>query len=268
MRQPGDRQKGFTLIELLVVIAIIAILMGILMPALQRVRTQARGVACQSNLKQWGTIWAMYTDENNGFFPKRSGDSGRWVDLLYRYYHKDPKFRVCPVAKKIAAPDGATDTGLLCGNAETSWGVVAPKGERPTGTWGSYGINGWVYVCDEPGGTLYGKPKEAFWKTPNVRGASRIPMFLDAIFWCGWPDHDDLPPNGPEESDLLTGDEDAMHRFCIDRHQQGINAVFLDYSVRKIWLKELWRVKWSKRFDTTQQLPFEWPQWMAHYKEN
>ena len=75
--------RGFTLIELLVVIAIIALLMAILMPALARVRAQARAVVCQSNLKQWGAIWAMYTDDNNGFFPKRTGTSGRWIDALY-----------------------------------------------------------------------------------------------------------------------------------------------------------------------------------------
>jgi len=61
----SKKKRGFTLIELLVVIAIIALLMAILMPSLQRVRRQAKAIACQSNLKQWGFVWAMYTDEKH-----------------------------------------------------------------------------------------------------------------------------------------------------------------------------------------------------------
>ena len=57
------RRSGFTLIELLVVIAMIALLMSILMPALQRVQRQTRGVGCKSNLHQWGLIFAMYTGD-------------------------------------------------------------------------------------------------------------------------------------------------------------------------------------------------------------
>ncbi len=60
-----DRRKGFTLIELLVVIAIIALLMAILMPALNRVKKQARGVTCMANLNQWSLFWKMYCDDND-----------------------------------------------------------------------------------------------------------------------------------------------------------------------------------------------------------
>jgi len=60
-----DRQKAFTLIELLVVIAIIAILMAILMPALNRAREQGQRAACLNNLKQLALAWIMYADEND-----------------------------------------------------------------------------------------------------------------------------------------------------------------------------------------------------------
>jgi len=63
------KRKGFTLIELLVVIAIIALLMAILLPALQRVKEQARTISCRSNLRQYGVVERMYLDDNEGRFP-------------------------------------------------------------------------------------------------------------------------------------------------------------------------------------------------------
>ena len=68
-----DKSRGFTLIELLVVIAIIALLMAILMPALQRVRRQAKDAICRSHLRQWGLMFAMYTQENEGYFNEGFG---------------------------------------------------------------------------------------------------------------------------------------------------------------------------------------------------
>jgi prepilin-type N-terminal cleavage/methylation domain-containing protein len=60
------KRRGFTLVELLVVIAIIALLMAILMPALNRARELGRRAVCLGNLKQLSLAWVMYSDENGG----------------------------------------------------------------------------------------------------------------------------------------------------------------------------------------------------------
>ena len=111
------RFRGFTLIELLVVIAIIAILMAILMPALQRVKRQARGVTCQALLKQWGVIWRMYCDDHEGRFPL-GGVSvnwvrGEWILPLRHLYETKSKILKCPEAMKPLAQraNGANDAG-------------------------------------------------------------------------------------------------------------------------------------------------------------
>ncbi len=77
-----EKRKGFTLIELLVVIAIIALLLSILMPALNKVREQAKRMVCMSNQRQLGYAYVMYADSHNGKLV--TGVAG-WYDNRFQF---------------------------------------------------------------------------------------------------------------------------------------------------------------------------------------
>ena len=273
-----SKRKGFTLIELLVVIAIIALLMSIMMPALSRVKKQARKVACTSQLKQWGLIWKFYCDDNDGYWLSgEGGGSGRWwVEPMLQGRHKiDEKLRCCPSAAK------SNMTNKIGSWAFQAWTVpnTAQYSDDGQDYIGSYGPNGWMCNPRSSGNAgVWGRsPADDHWRTPNVKGAYNIPLFQGQWWVDAWPRENDAPPEIVDTEYGAIPDRpnvNEMERVCVDRHDGFVNNLFCDFSARPVGLKELWTLQWHKGYNVNGPwtkaggiTPGDWPQWMRGFKD-
>jgi len=261
------RRPAFTLIELLVVISIVALLMAVLLPTLQRVRTQAKTAACQSNLHQWALMLAAYaaTDERgmSGDWAGMATIIGDWAPRMRPYAGMDTDVWLCPMARKPQPSVFEQPAGgqwAVQGRTFYAWraSVASPNPIRAhlNGVYtSSYGAS------DALIGLYDIRP---FYGPPPPR--ADVPVMMDAMHW--WADL--VPEWGPPPY----ADYPGKPLMCINRHNGGINILFSDWSVRKVGLKELWTLKWRKYFDTAGRWtraggvqPEDWPAWMRGFKD-
>ncbi|MHC4647784.1 MAG: prepilin-type N-terminal cleavage/methylation domain-containing protein [Planctomycetota bacterium] len=265
----GLLPTGFTLIELLVVAAIIALLVSIMIPALDRAKKQAKAAICMSNLHQWGLIWQQYTAENNGWFPQGTGviwERGVWIVSLRPEWETNSNILRCPMAMKRLS------SGQDYGGPFNTYVMPIDEDEQGEPEEGSYGINCWVYNPAPKVQDIQDRPTKWNWRTPDVKSAPYVPLFGDTM-WRGGGPYDHMEP--PDYNGQWSGFDVEMNHFCIDRHGAGtINILFLGWSVRRAGLKELWKLKWHRQFDTNGPWtmaggvqPNDWPMWMRGFRD-
>ena len=267
-----NKNRGFTLIELLVVISVIAVLMAILMPSLGRARDQAKGVACQANLRQWGIGATTYGHDHRDRLVAEY-DAAIWVYELKPYMgYTDEKtlkkdVSLCPSASKSRNdPGGGLGPGHGLG-PHSAWGLYGGDGYL-SGMSGSYALNAWVYnvsIREKDGNSELRKQ----WGTFQVKHASQVPLIGGNYRYATYAEAFHEPP------EFEVGAEyGGLGSFAVNRHNGFINMVFVDGSIRKVGLKQLWTggLKWHREWEAdyqtrTSRAGIEWPQWMQRFSD-
>jgi len=248
------------------------VLLLILGAACHSLRPQSHAVGCQGNLGQWGNVFQEYLQRQDGsFFSARYGGAYYWIDQLDDE-HRDwrrTSIWLCPQASKPLIDEEGNRAGGT--SVFSAWGIYQGEEYGPSGIAGSYGLNGYTLDAHKRFRFEGGVSGENGWREfGSVSCADNVPVFVDALRFDLWPRHTEPP--AANEFAFWTANN--MARCCINRHQGAVNCLFMDWSVRRVDLKELWTLKWHRSFDTTGPwtkaggvVAGDWPEWMRGFKD-
>jgi prepilin-type N-terminal cleavage/methylation domain-containing protein len=212
-----SRVKAFTLVELLVVIGIIAVLIGILLPALSRARAQANAVACSANLRQQGQALHMYANDNKDQLPY-ANDYG---NVLVKYW------KMTSVSGPVNGWRGST---MWCPAVPTShtdnaycYGINFLVIFSNPGTWGNPALNSSRKLSKIAYTTFIVADSNSPWVLPPGRWILTVDSDKDTIL--------------DSSSAYFDDPIQLQYNGFAPRHNKSANVLYRDCSVRQVGLK-------------------------------